>query len=118
MAEKRKQEIIKKDMFSDENKQFLLRNSPFFKVKSESSFSRSSFPSLFMNNGFYRNTARSEAILTLRILANQSAKSLQNKTAKNHFLGYIYREIHIKSGRFEAEIMMRDALINKYLDNS
>lgn len=73
-----------------------------------------SFPTLLMSNGFTRNAARNDAILTLRMIANQAAKN----SASNAFLRTLGREISLKRGDFEPEMMMRDALMERFLGKS
>jgi hypothetical protein len=67
-----------------------------------------------MQNGFSKNSAKSDAMLILRMLTNQNIK-VGNVT---EFLCQVNREINIKNGRFESEIMARDALINKFVEQN
>ncbi|MDR1907847.1 MAG: hypothetical protein LBQ43_03215 [Holosporales bacterium] len=83
--------------------------SPFFKVNSPPP--KPAFAPLVMSNCFYKNSARADAMLILRMLANQNAKYGDY----DGFMEQLDREISLKNGDFDAETMARDALINKYL---
>lgn len=79
---------------------------------------RSGFPTLLMSQGFSRNAARADAMLTLRISANQAAKMAQVPRAtasqKQDFLDALDREAALKEGALEPEMAMRDALMMKF----
>lgn len=102
------------DMFKAKEKDSSRQQSPFFKVTSSMKVAASSFPTLLMSNGFTRNAARNDAILTLRMIANQAAKN----SASDAFLRTLGREISLKQGDFEPEMMMRDALMERFLGKS
>lgn len=87
--------------------------SPFYRVTPRTKSAAPSFPTLLMSNGFDRNAAKADAILTLRMTANQSAKALP--ASKEAFLKALGREVALKRGDFEADMMMRDALMEKFL---
>lgn len=82
---------------------------------------REGFPALSMSQGFSRNAARSDAMLTLRIAANQAAKTAQASKAtfsqRQDFLDTLDREVALKSGTLEADMAMRDALMAKFYNN-
>lgn len=101
------------DMFcSAREKNGTTRPSPFFRVTPSVKTAPPVFPVLLMSNGFDRNAARSEAILALRMSANQAARGL---CAKDALLKALGREIALKRGDFEPDMIMRDALIEKFL---
>ncbi|MDR1598054.1 MAG: hypothetical protein LBR89_03920 [Holosporales bacterium] len=81
--------------------------SMFYKVDSPPP--KPPFAPLVMSNCYYKNSARADAMLIIRMLANQSAKSKNFED----FQEQIAREIKIKRGRFDAETMARDALISR-----
>lgn len=81
---------------------------------------KAGFPSLSLSHGFSRSRAKSDAMLTLRILSNQAAKALQTSSPgfsqKATFLASVEREIKLKTGIVEAEMEMRDALLGRFCD--
>ena len=90
------------------------KESPFYKVSSNKNVKQDFF-SVNMKSAFSKNAAVSECILILRSCANQCSKKLYDKNERKEFLNNISREINLKSGKLDAEIASRDALINKFL---
>lgn len=92
-------------------KQAAPTSSPFFRVIPSTKKTVAPFPTLLMSNGFDRSAARNDAILTLRLTANQALRA----SAPNAFLEAVGREIALKRGDFDSETMMRDALMDRFL---
>ncbi|MDR0631436.1 MAG: hypothetical protein LBF66_02620 [Holosporales bacterium] len=100
-------EYAAKCMFSQEAK----KPSPFFKTTT--TLPKAPFTPLKISGGFYKSAAKADAMLIIRMLANQSAKN------GNYceFLEHLNREISLKNGDFDAETMARDALMSRWLNN-
>ncbi|MDR1207888.1 MAG: hypothetical protein LBJ89_00890 [Holosporales bacterium] len=94
-----------KCMFSPE------KNTPSPFCKTNSPISKAPFTPLKMSGCFYKGAAKSEAMLIIRMMANQSAKDRKYR----EFLEHLNREISLKNGDFEAEVLARDALMNRWL---
>ena len=71
------------------------------------------FPKITLESAFLRQQATADAIFILRVLGNQYARQGQPKGQS----AMIQREIQLKQGECEAEILARDALICKFLRN-
>jgi hypothetical protein len=97
--------VLPKDMFGPEAP----TQSTFFKINTPPP--KAPFAPLAMGNCFFKNAARADAMLILRMLANQNAKAGNI----DGFFEQINREIAIKSGELDAETAARDALICKFL---
>ncbi|MDR0625093.1 MAG: hypothetical protein LBF72_01410 [Holosporales bacterium] len=70
---------------------------------------------LSVKSAFARWEANADAIMILRLLANQCAKSPQSCGGLLKFLQNIYREIALKNGTLEAGVLARDALVDRFL---
>jgi hypothetical protein len=98
-------DVLPRDMFAPEVPV------PSILVKINTAPSKAPFAPLAMGNCFFKNAARADAMLILRMLANQNAKA-ENV---DEFFKQINREIAIKSGDLDAETVARDALICKFI---
>lgn len=86
---------------------------PFKKVVPSPKLQTKSFPKITLESAFSRQQAASDAVFILRMLGSQYARQGQPKGQN----AMIQREIQLKKGECEAEILARDALICKFLRN-
>lgn len=98
------------DLFSNHEKSDA--KSPFFIVSNAQKSLKQTFPVISLNSGFNKAQARTDAIYILRYLANQAVKN--NPVNGASFISQIQREMNVKDGTYSAELMSRDALIDRY----
>jgi hypothetical protein len=99
------------ELFADD----VVRQSSFVKV-SRTVGAAQKFPSISMAGAFSKRSAATDAVLILRILESQYARALSSSQGRRGFLDTIAREIALKNGDCEADVIARDALICKFLN--
>jgi hypothetical protein len=87
------------------------KNAPSPFCKTNAPISKAPFAPLKMSGCFNKGAAKSDAMLIIRMMANQSMKDRKYC----EFLEHLTREISLKNGDFEAEVLARDVLMSRWL---
>jgi hypothetical protein len=91
------------------------RQTPFVKVSPMPGSAPKAFVAITMSSAFDKHKASFEAMLIIRTLAHQDLKRAYTAAGQDAFLENVQREVSIKTGEFEPEIMARDALMCRFL---
>lgn len=82
---------------------------PFFTVQPKAATTTRGAPPVGILAAFSASQARADSVYILRYLANSALRAAPVDAGA--FLSHIGREIALKDGQYEAEILARDALI-------
>jgi hypothetical protein len=85
---------------------------PFYPVNKAKIEGKSPFLSL--SDGFYKGPVKNDAIFVLRVQANRLMRNIATKEGRRRFIQSVYREISLKNGQIEPEILARAALLEPF----